>query len=111
MELTEEQFQILKAMCASNVYFIVVPDILETDTDQIKVNHAAHVKMLSTFVTLGFAENITDKFLDTIKEVQEEQRKAIEAGEADATMMRGFSAYCLTEAAISMFSAPEGMIN
>ncbi len=107
MELTQDQFDILKAIVNSHVYVVVIPDLLPTDPQVVLDNHAKHIELFATFVASGFAENITNRFTDTIEEIRKER----EGSDEGSLLMRGFSAYCLTEMAVRMFSAPEGLVN
>ena len=111
MELSEQQFKILKQMVTADVYFIIIPDLLPEDNDIMKKNHAEAIAMFNGFMEMGFAENLTDKFTESIKELQEERRKIVAANPEEQSFERGFSAYVLTEAAVRMFAAPEGMVN
>lgn len=110
-ELTEEQFNVLKAMVTNNVTVAVLPDALPEDTDTMRVNHAHHLEVFGNLIALGFVDEITSKFTEAIEEVMEERRLAIEAGEDVTMFLRSFRAFAVTETGIHMFNAPEGLIN
>lgn len=110
-ELTKEMFDILKTLCANRVFTVLVPDVLESDSEQIHANHANHIKTFTTLIAHGFAKEITSEFEATIKEIKAEQEKLIASGSHEQALIRGFTAFVLTEQAVSMFSAPEGLVN
>ena len=98
IELTEEQFKLLKTMCENKVKFIALPKLQPDDDAETVRTITTHGTTLETLIKLGFVVDATDDFKNELKE-------DLKKGGRPYRMLK------LTENAIAMFLPPEGVIN
>lgn len=90
-ELTETQFNFLKALCEKEKYIMIVPAMQEDDAPEYKEKYETAMKDIRELSEMGFIENITDKFAEMLEQVQAEGA-------------RGFEAYVVSESTVRMFT-------
>lgn len=98
IELTEEQFAVIKMFCMHKSMVVVC--LHPTDEDD-PAQKEAFIRSLETMKALesnGFVKNINDQCTDALDY-------------AKKTGARTFDLFLVTEEAYNMFSAPEGTIN
>ena len=98
IELTEDQFKLLKTMCDNKVKFIATPVAQPDDTAQEAEVIKSHTETLDAIMKLGFIVDATNEFK---KELKQDLKK----GKRPYWMLK------LTEQAIQMFTPPEGVPN
>jgi hypothetical protein len=98
IELTEEQFTLLKMFCMNNSVAVVCLHPVESDPTEIKAIHTKNLENMKMLLQAGL-----------IKDFNEHCKEALEYAKAHG--QRGFDAFSITDQAYKMFSAPEGSVN
>jgi len=98
-ELTQEQFELIKAFCSNKSIIVFCPHPLGTESQEEIENHDKNLANLQALEKEGFVKNVTEEW----KAGMEFNRKQ---GQRD------FDAYALTELAYKMFNPnAEGLPN
>jgi hypothetical protein len=97
-ELTEEQFKMIKMLCANRVLLINSLHPQDTDPEAVKTKLAENLVMLTALTNAGLLECKNE-------EIKEQLEFAKTMGQ------RTFDVYALTDLAYKMFSPVEGSIN
>lgn len=97
-ELTEQEFTLIKLLCANNVLLVTVPAITKETAEKDKIDILKNIEQLKKLMSHGFLENREEDF-------KEQNEELVKLG------YNPIIAYSLTEMAYKMFNPPAGMVN
>ena len=98
VELTEDQFKLLKMFCMNNSIAVVCLHPSDEDPPTVREQHIKNQENMKALLKAGL-----------IKDFNEHCKEALEY--ARQTNSRSFDTFAITEEAYKMFSAPDGTVN
>lgn len=97
VELTEDQFTLLKMFCMNHSLAVVCLHPLDTDEPKVREQFVKNQGNMQALLKAGL-----------VKDMNEMCKEGLAFAKANG--QRSFDTYGITEEAYKMFSAPEGMV-